>query len=118
MGNLLCGTDVVKGAVFFVPVPGDVCGGREKTGEEGQLSGDNLVIFRRRTGGVSRKDFLLPEGKSVGGGRGSFDSRDARFGNLSHRDASEERVRRVKSSGATGCALRGTTGKLRRMLVG
>ena len=60
MGNLLCSTDDVKGAVFFVPVPDEVCGGREKTVEEGQLSGDNLVIFRR-TGGVSRKDFLLPE---------------------------------------------------------
>lgn len=70
MGSLLCSTDAVKGAVVFVPVPGDACGGREKTVEEGQLSGDNLVIFRSRMGGVSRKDFLAWT-KSVGGGRGS-----------------------------------------------
>jgi hypothetical protein len=71
MGNLLCGTDSVKDAVFFVPVPDGVCGGREKTVEEGQLSGDNLVIFHRRTSGVSRKDFLLPEGSlwAEGGAR-------------------------------------------------
>lgn len=59
MGNLLCGTDGMEDVMFFVPVPDAARGGREKTVEASQLSGDNLVIFRRRVSGVVAKRFFV-----------------------------------------------------------